>query len=324
MRRIVVALLFLFLPGLSLADELERDQAAFEQIEPAELVVPSPTEPAAAADSADEALDESNCAPAAGVSVKPVEVSMPVIAAKVAKSGAQLCWVGGSLLAADETRPILTADLHAELGDFGGMRCYTQPLVSIQGQDPALSLGLGARLPVLNEQAMAGANLFFDWTGENHHRRLGLGGEFIHRDFAVSLNAYLPFSDRNGREEAIPGFDISVGVPIPGHEFLTVRPGAYYYNGRDEDDVKGLSLSIEAQPVEVLTLVVGARSDSLDNGRNEVQAFAQVRLTWPMRRLGRDIFAFKPAGFDRPCLTQRVQRESAITVERKTKPWDML
>ena len=296
MRKIIAICFCLVMPSLCLADETITVTPQFEQT-------------------------EENTTQSGPADDETAETGQPFQATQAASTRPfDLTWVGGSLRTAEETKPLLSADLHAELGNFNGLRIFTQPLVSIQSSDPAFSLSLGGRLPVMNEQAVAGGNIFLDWTSRNHHRRIGLGAEFLHKDFALNVNAYLPFSDTKGREEAIPGLDVSVGVPIPGYEFLSVRPGFYLYNGDDADDVRGVSLAIEARPVEIFDFSLGIRGDALDSGRDEVQAFAQIRLTYPMRRLGRDILNFNQNGFTQvpgPCYSARIVRENQITFERK-------
>ena len=83
-----------------------------------------------------------------------------------------------------------------------------------------------------------------------------------------------------------------MGVPIPNFSFVSLWPGFYYYNGNDEDDLKGLSFAVQIQPMEVLSVRLGARNDALSDGEDESEIFARIDITFPMKRLGKDLFRF--------------------------------
>ena len=238
---------------------------------------------------------------------------------KFNQAAAGVKWVGGGLRISDETKPLYTADLHADLGQVEGVQLFAQPLIGVRGEDALVNLGIGGRTPVLNGKAVAGANMFLDWSGDNHQQRLGLGGEYLAKQFSANVNVYLPLSDRHDDQKAVAGLDASVGVPIPGYEFIAVRPGIYFYNGHSASDMRGVSLALEARPCEALDITMGARNDALDGGRGDAQVFAQIRLTYSLRQLGRDIMRFDRHGDLRSqtgLMDARVYRETGIAFER--------
>lgn len=256
---------------------------------------------------------------AAGSASLSAGLSTGEMVSKFNQAAAGVKWVGGGLRISDETKPLYTADLHADLGQAEGIQLFTQPLIGVRGADALVDLGFGGRKAVLNGRAVAGANLFFDWSGDNHQKRLGLGGEYMTKQFSANANLYLPFSERHGGQKAVAGLDASVGVAVPGYEFIAVRPGVYIYNGHQASDMRGLSLALEARPCEALDITVGARSDALDGGRGDAQVFAQIRLTYSMRQLGRDIMRFDRHGALRSqtgLMDARVYRETGIAFER--------
>jgi len=241
------------------------------------------------------------------------------IVSKFNQATAGVKWVGGGLRISDETKPLYTADLHADLGQAEGVQLFAQPLIGVRGDDALVNLGCGGRTLVQNGKAVAGANLFWDWNGDNHQQRLGFGGEYLTKQFSANANVYLPLSGRHDGQKAVAGLDASVGVPIPGYEFISVRPGVYYYNGHSASDMRGLSLALEARPCEALDITMGARNDALDGGRGDAQVFAQIRLTYSLRQLGRDIMHFDRHGELRSqtgLMDARVYRETGIAFER--------
>ena len=238
---------------------------------------------------------------------------------KLNQTAADVKWVGGGLRISDETKPLYTADLHADLGQVEGVQLFAQPLIGVRGEDALVNLGFGGRTLVQNGKAVAGANLFFDWNGDNHQQRLGFGGEYLTKQFSANANVYLPLSGRHDGQKAVAGLDASVGVPIPGYEFIAVRPGIYFYNGHSASDMRGVSLALEARPCEALDITMGARNDALDGGRGDAQVFAQIRLTYSLRQLGRDIMRFDRHGDLRSqtgLMDARVYRETGIAFER--------
>ena len=231
----------------------------------------------------------------------------------------QVVWVGGGAQVSSEDRPAYIADTMISLGSYSGFPPFLSPMLTLKNGKVGTDIGLGGRLPIFSGQMIAGANAFFDYTNDNNHRRVGLGAELFHPRFSGHVNAYLPLSDLNGHEEAVAGIDCIVGIPVPNAAFISVWPGLYYYDGHHEDDMRGLSLAVKVQPIEVLSLTLGARNDALAAGRDDSEVYARIELTIPMRRLDKDLFSFKKGAYPREISTQmadRVVRESFIAVEK--------
>ncbi len=145
-----------------------------------------------------------------------------------------------------------------------------------------MDLGLGARLPVLSGQAFVGYNVFADFETDNSQKRVGMGAEFFYPYFSTHVNMYLPFSDAHRRREAVPGVDLTFGIPLPKISFVTLWPGVYFYSCRDRSDMKGVSFTVEARPIKALSLSVGGRNDALISGRNDRgEVFGKVEVIIP-------------------------------------------
>lgn len=235
-------------------------------------------------------------------------------------AGPEVIWAGGGLRLADESAPAYMADAFVSLAQVDNLYVFTNPTFFIKRGEAGLDMGVGARAAVLGGQALAGYNMFLDHTTDNRHKRIGTGAEFFHRNFSAHLNLYLPFSDEHGGETAIPGLDLTFGIPVPNAPFVIVWPGAYYYMGDDRSDMKGMSLMVEVKPVRAVSIFFGGRNDAIESGRNDRgEIIAKVEVTIPMKRLGEDLFSFDRGQYPVNVSTQldhRVVRERFITYEQ--------
>ncbi len=238
----------------------------------------------------------------------------------VAASGPDLIWAGGGARMADESAPAYLAEAFVTLGQADTTYIFTEPVFLFKEGHMAMDLGLGLRTPVLSGQAVAGYNVYLDYTTDNHHERLGTGVEFFHPYFTSHLNVYLPFSDSHNREEALPGVDLTFGVPLPGISFISLWPGVYFYKGRVKNDMQGFSLAVQAKPMKVLTLTFGGRNDAIESGRyDRGEIFGKVEFTIPMSRMDDDLFKFDMGQYPvnvNNLLDHKVMREPFITIEK--------
>ncbi|HNY65511.1 MAG TPA: inverse autotransporter beta domain-containing protein [Deltaproteobacteria bacterium] len=246
-------------------------------------------------------------------------LSFWAVAAQAAEAP-EVIWAGGGLRLADESAPAYMGDVFVSLAQVDNLYLFTNPTAFVRESELGLNLGIGARVPVLAGKAVAGYNMFFDYTTDNNHRRVGTGAEFFHPNFSAHLNLYLPFSNEHDGEEALPGVDVAFGIPVPSAPFVVVWPGAYFYNGEDRSNMKGVSLMVQVKPVRAVSLYFGGRNDALESGRNDRgEIFAKVEVTIPMKRLGEDLFRFDRGQYPlnvNSQLDHRVVREPFITYEQ--------
>ena len=94
------------------------------------------------------------------------------------------------------------------------------------------NLGLGLRHRP-DDVSMFGGNLFWDYRMTDYssaHSRLGLGGEYLWKDFEIRNNYYMAITDKktvtiNGTaytERIVPGWDVEVGYRLPNYPKLGV------------------------------------------------------------------------------------------------------
>jgi hypothetical protein len=231
-----------------------------------------------------------------------------------------LIWAGGGLKLSNNSNPCYFADSFISLGQLDSMYLFSEPMLTIRGSKIGADLGVGARLPLLNGRIIGGYNLFLDYTSNEGHTRLGTGFEVYHPLFSTHMNFYLPISNERGGEEALPGFDLTFGIPLPNAPFITIWPGYFFYSGRDEADLKGLSLAVQVNPIKPLFLTFGGRSNTPQSGRDSSEMFMRAEVRIPLNRLGKDLFAINPGEYPTPVQSQmdhKVMREEFITFENK-------
>ena len=239
-------------------------------------------------------------------------------------AGPEVIWVGGSMKVSDEVKPGYTAETFISLGQSNNMYIFTEPMILLRNGKLGLDLGFGARQPILSGEAIVGYNLFFDYTGNNNHKRVGTGFEIFHPNFSGHLNFYLPISDDHEWEEALPGVDLTFGIPIPNASFITIWPSLFYFDGRDRADLKGMGIEVRVQPVQAIALSFGGRNDTPTAGRKSSEMYAKLEVTIPMKRLGKELFTFNKGQYPAEINTymdHRVVRESSIAYENKRWFW---
>lgn len=237
-------------------------------------------------------------------------------------AGPELIWAGGGIKVSNESNPCYFADTFLLLQQVDTMFLFTQPMLTMRGNKPGFDLGIGGRMPMAGDHVLGGWNLFVDYTSDNSHKRVGMGLEMYHPVVSGHMNFYLPVSDEKDGEEALPGLDLGFGIPVPNMPFISLWPGVYYYSGKDEENMSGMSLTLRAQPVRPLVISVGGRNDALQAGRDRSELFCRVELSVPFDRLGKDLFAFDPGEYPldvRNRMDSRVMREEFITFEHKRR-----
>ena len=233
-----------------------------------------------------------------------------------------LIWTGGGLKVSNQSNPCYYADAFVWLAQLDSMSLFSQPMLTIKGGKPGLDIGVGGRQPMLNGLVVGGCNLFYDYTSNNYHKRFGTGLEVYHANFSGHMNLYLPVSNENKGEEALSGIDLTFGIPVPNAPFVSVWPGFYYFAGKDKEDMTGMSLMIQLQPIKSVFISAGGRNDTLQAGRARSELFFKLECAIPLQRLGKDLWAFNYGEYPLDVKSQmdhRVMREDFITFENKKR-----
>ena len=122
------------------------------------------------------------------------------------------------------------------------------------------NLGLGIRHRP-NDVSMVGANAFWDYRMTDYsdaHSRLGLGGEYLWKDFEFRNNWYMAITDEKDvtvdgnsyKERVVPGWDVEIGYRLPNNPEIAFFLRGFnwdYINTQDNSGLEG-SVSWQATP----------------------------------------------------------------------------
>jgi len=122
------------------------------------------------------------------------------------------------------------------------------------------NLGLGIRHRP-NDVSMLGANAFWDYRMTEYsdaHSRLGLGGEYLWKDFEFRNNWYMAITNEKNvtikgvsyKERIVDGWDVEVGYRLPKNPELAFFVRGFNWDYKNTQDNSGLegSVSWQASP----------------------------------------------------------------------------
>tara|TARA_B100000073_G_scaffold175041_1_gene144904 strand:- start:65 stop:997 length:933 start_codon:yes stop_codon:yes gene_type:complete len=159
------------------------------------------------------------------------------------------------------------------------------------------NLGLGIRHRP-NDFSMLGVNAFWDYRMTDYsdaHSRLGLGGEYLWKDFEFRNNWYMAITDEKNvtvkgntyKERVVDGWDLEVGYRLPNNPELAFFVRGFNWDYKNTQDNSGLegSISWQATPhlgVEAwISNEISAASTKLNSklpGTDET--FYGLRFNW--------------------------------------------
>ena len=119
------------------------------------------------------------------------------------------------------------------------------------------NLGLGLRHRP-NDVSMVGANAFWDYRMTDYsdaHSRLGLGGEYLWKDFELRNNWYMAITDekdvtikgKSYKERVVDGWDVELGYRLPRNPELAFFVRGFNWDYRNTHDNSGLEGSVSWQ-----------------------------------------------------------------------------
>ena len=120
-----------------------------------------------------------------------------------------------------------------------------------------INLGLGIRNRP-NDFSMIGANAFWDYRMTDYsdaHSRLGLGGEYLWKDFEFRNNFYMAITDEKDvtvkgtsyKERVVPGWDVELGYRLPNNPELAFFVRGFNWDYKNTQDNSGLEGSVSWQ-----------------------------------------------------------------------------
>ncbi|CAC9427785.1 hypothetical protein [uncultured Gammaproteobacteria bacterium] len=147
---------------------------------------------------------------------------------------------------------------------------------SIDSRRITVNLGVGHRLLVENDMAIAGVNLFTDYETQSKHKRLSLGLEYQRSNFSANINKYHPLSDKktvNGVEEALAGYDVKLSGQAPYLPWAKIKGTYYHWDAKAGANIKGNILGVEIELTPSVSFELGQENN------NTMNATSYGRLT---------------------------------------------
>jgi len=119
------------------------------------------------------------------------------------------------------------------------------------------NLGLGFRHRP-NDVSMLGANAFWDYRMTDYsdaHSRLGLGGEYLWKDFEFRNNWYMAITDEKDvtvkgvsyKERVVDGWDVEIGYRLPNNPELALFVRGFNWDYKYTQDNSGLEGAVSWQ-----------------------------------------------------------------------------
>ncbi len=195
------------------------------------------------------------------------------------------------------------------------------------------NLGLGIRSRP-NHESMIGGNVFWDYRMLDYssaHSRIGLGGEYLWKDFEVRNNWYIAATSKKNvtiggtdyTERVVPGWDVEVGYRLPDYPELAVFVRGFNWDYQDTQDNSGAeaSLNWQATPHVNVEAWVSNEISAIDTKANSAlpgtdETFFGIR----MKLTGQPV-KFKKKNFKENMITQMTQpvrRRYDVLLERSS------
>ena len=198
------------------------------------------------------------------------------------------------------------------------------------------NLGLGLRHRP-NDVSMIGANAFWDYRMTSYsaaHSRLGLGGEYLWKDFELRNNWYMAITDEKDvtikgssyKERVVPGWDVEIGYRLPNYPELAFFVRGFNWDYKNTQDNSGLEGSVnwQATPNVGLTAYVSNEISAASTtpnadlpGTDETFFGLRVNITGNPVRFGKRTYKKNMI----TQMTQPVKRKYDVLLERSTGGW---
>ena len=148
-----------------------------------------------------------------------------------------------------------------------------------------LNLGFGLRSLANNNNAVIGANVFYDYEFDEGHSRASVGVEYLASNFQLSANIYDRLSESESYasgsativEEVLNGYDYSIVGQVPYLPWANLIYNGYRWD-QSGSDLEGNRISLEARILRGMVFEYG-RND-IDNASDD-EHFYNLTLRWP-------------------------------------------
>ncbi len=190
-----------------------------------------------------------------------------------------------------------------------------------------LNLGFGLRSLANNDNAIIGANAFYDYEFDEGHSRASVGIEYLASNFQLSANIYDRLSESESYtsgsailiEEVLNGYDYSIVGQVPYLPWANLIYNGYRWD-QSGPDLEGNRISLEAKILRGMVFEYG-RND-IDNTSDD-EHFYNLTLRWPNDHRGLptiftnpvSAFAFSEKNMENEML-HKVRRTNNIITQR--------
>ena len=195
------------------------------------------------------------------------------------------------------------------------------------------NLGLGIRHRP-NDVSMLGANAFWDYRMTDYsdaHSRLGLGGEYLWKDFELRNNWYMSITDTKNvtvkgvayGERVVPGWDLEAGYRLPNNPELAFFVRGFNWDYTDRSDNSGIegSVSWQATPHVGLEAWVSNEISAASTTVNTSLPGTDETFFGLKMNITRNPVTFSKRNYKKNMITQMTQpvkRKYDVLLERST------
>jgi len=201
-----------------------------------------------------------------------------------------------------------------------------------------VNLGLGIRNRP-DDVSMVGGNVFLDYRMTDYsdaHSRLGLGGEYLWKDFEFRNNWYMAITDEKDvtvdgnsyKERVVPGWDLEVGYRLPSNPELAFFIRGFNWDYKYTQDNSGLegAVSWQATPhVGLEAFVSNEISAASTTANTDLPGTDETFFGLRMNITGNPV-KFEKANYKKNMITQMTQpvkRKYDVLLERSTGAWSV-
>ena len=226
---------------------------------------------------------------------------------------------------------VLAKDDQGDLKTLAFSQARYSTATNAEGSTTNLGLGLRHRP---NDVSMVGANAFWDYRMTSYsdaHSRLGLGGEYLWKDFELRNNWYMAITDEKDvtvkgtsyKERVVDGWDVELGYRLPNYPRLAFFVRGFNWDYKHTQDNSGLegSVSWQATPNVGLAAYVSneiSAASTTENaslpGTDETFFGLRVNITGNPVKFGKRTYKKNMI----TQMTQPVKRKYDVLLERST------
>ena len=153
---------------------------------------------------------------------------------------------------------------------------------SIDSRRITVNLGVGHRLLVENDMAIAGINVFTDYESKSKHKRLSLGLEYQRANFSANINKYHVFSDEklvnSVKERGRSGYDVKLSGQAPYLPWAKIKGTYYYWDTKAGPDIKGNILGVDIEITPSVSFELGQEN----NNTMDATSYGKLTVKLPL------------------------------------------